>query len=153
MLRSSLLALALSFLCPIFGFSQNIPSANDADLLLQSATPIVIPDSIADTLTNPLYVLGPTDSLDYVLMFQCPDTLNIDSIHAKVGSTTGGNQLGEFIFLWDDYSPSSGTYSRRGNTVYLGVGRHVLFNPTYCEVYFTNTSGHSSSLTTFNTGN
>ena len=153
MFRCYLLALALVVMVPLAALSQNIAAATNGAVIMQAATPVVLPDSVADTLSNPLVILGATDSLDYVMTFQCPDTLNIDTIHASIGTSSGGSQLGSYTFVWDQGSPPAGSYERIVNTLYLGVGRSVLHQPVYCEVYFTNTNGQSSSVSAFDSGN
>ena len=83
--------------------------------------------SVSRTLTE-----VPPDSISHILttlpmqctyIVQLTDTVGIDSIQVKLGTTDGGNELAEERFAYDGSNvPTGMTYTRTGNLVQLKLG-------------------------------
>ena len=122
----------------------------DLDLLLEPTSPISVATATLDTLTNPFDLLTTADTMIYTMIFNAPDTANVDSIHTSLGTTDGGSELGGHDFAWDA-APAGTVYNRNGNTVYFCLPDLLFNDPVYFEVHFTDSSGNATSVAKFNT--
>jgi hypothetical protein len=83
------------------------------------------------------------------------DTLNIKSITVSMGSSSGGSDLFQKTFTFDNSGAfSDGTsYKRTGMNVYLGIGNYTGLNNFYSQAALNDNSGYSTPVVTYSPNN
>jgi hypothetical protein len=83
------------------------------------------------------------------------DTANIKSISVSMGSSSGGTDLFNKTFTFDNSGTfQDGTsYKRVGLIVYLGVGNFMGLNNFYSQVVLQDNSGYSTNPVTYSPNN
>ncbi|PCI95670.1 MAG: hypothetical protein COB15_11940 [Flavobacteriales bacterium] len=68
--------------------------------------------------------------------------LNISKIHAKMGTTDGGNEVFEIVANFDGLNlPEGVTLTKTGNLVYLELGEYIGIQTFYAEVVLEDNAG------------
>ena len=136
------------------GYSQTLVPAVDLDLIVEPTVEQDIPDEVADTLTDPLFLLSIGDQVNLGVSFRLEDTLNVVSIGVKLGTTDGGSEIIQTTFQFDNSSPGTGLfYSRTLDHVQLGLGVHGFESIMYCEIVLEDANGNTSAVAKYNTLN
>ena len=133
--------------------SQVLP-AQEVQIALKPLTPLVISDAVMDTLTDPFYLIQQDSSLNISVNIILQDTIALNIIHVKLGTTSGGSELMTQTFNYDGSAVGTGlTFSKSLNTVSLGLGTHLNTNNAlyFVEVKLEDTSGNQSIVTTTDT--
>lgn len=123
--------------------------AKEVQINLSTVVEQEIPDAVMDTLTDPFYLLQQESSLKISISIVLQDTNQLSLINIKLGTTSGGNELMEQPFTYDNINPGTGlTYQRKGNFITLGLGVHP--NTTnafyYAEVEIEDANGNKSII-------
>lgn len=137
----------LTFLSFIFGLGfaqQNILPAQNLRVHLNVAPSVsrllreIPPDSVSSVMGNLPF--------DCTYIVSLSDTVNIDSIEVKLGSSVGSNDLFAKTFEFDGASTNSDgtTYTRSGNTVRLYLGSFSGLNTYVAEVRLKDGAGNLS---------
>ena len=107
-----------------------------------------------DTLTDPFYLIQQDSSLNVSVNIILQDTVAIDTIHVKLGTTLGGSELMTAAFNYDGSNVGAGlSFSRSLNnvTIDLGIQPNTTNALYFAEVKLENTGGIQSTVTTTDT--
>lgn len=97
----------------------------------------------------------PLNNYDTLYSHQCVielnDTINIDSIHLKIGNTYQGSEVMEYSLAFDKttFLPKGVSYYRRKNRITLSLGNHLM-NDFFYEVYLKDTLNNNSAIQYWN---
>ena len=148
MKRSSSLFFLL-FICGI-SYAQNLPTPSGIMVFQKPVNPIVLDDDALDELDDITDLFDSSTQINYEVSVNLSDTLHVNKIHVKLGTTEGGNDIGEHTYTYDDLSDSTYTYSREEYALLLGVGQHGYQPNIYCEVYVEDSNGLISAVAKYN---
>jgi hypothetical protein len=101
---------------------------------------------LLDSLTNPMSLLTPNDTLLLSLSILLVDTANLSKIHVKLGTTLGGDDLFTNTYTYDSTPAGSLTYFRDRALMTLGMGTHLNSGIFYCEIKLEDSMGNFSAL-------
>ena len=128
--------------------AQTVPSPTELTINLEPVNEMVIPDEVLDTLTDPMYLLGPSDPLTLSVSMLLADTNTVAKIHVKLGTTLGGNDLLENTYTYDATPTGNLTYFRESEMMTLGMGEHLNSGVFYCEIKLEDSAGNFSEIIT-----
>ena len=115
--------------------AQTVPSPTEAYVNLELINPTVIPDEVLDTLTNPMNIVSANDTLKISVSMLLEDTNVLNKIRIKLGTTLGGNDLLEQVFIFDDGNLTlPQIYFREAEMVTIGLGEYLNAGIFYCEI-------------------
>lgn len=115
--------------------AQTVPLPSEAYLNLEVINSVTIPDEILDTLVNPMSLVAANDTLKISLSMLLEDTSSLHKIHIKLGTTLGGNDLLEQVFIFDDGNLTlPQIYFREAEMVTIGLGEYLNSGIFYCEI-------------------
>ena len=126
----------------------------EVQIALTPLTPLVISDAVMDTLTDPFYLIQQDSILNVSLSIILQDTADLNIIHVKLGTTSGGSELMTQTFNYDGSAIGSGlTFSKELNNVTLGLGTQPNINNAlyFVEVKLEDINGTQSVITTTDT--
>jgi hypothetical protein len=126
--------------------SQTLPSPTDLIVLQQPSVEVQIEESDLDDLDDAFDLLDANADMKLVVSMALSDTANVATIHVKLGTTAGGNDLGEHTFSFDAAGDDTYTYFREEFSVMMGMGHHVVLDDIFCEVYTQDASGNTSAV-------
>jgi hypothetical protein len=95
---------------------------------------IVAPDDTTNLFGDTTFAVH--TKLKGKMVVNLRDTLNISKIHVKLGTTNGGSQLLNRVFVYDlrgNFNDGT-SYMRNKKTLYLGLGNFVGLTNYYGEV-------------------
>lgn len=109
---------------------------------------------VAPTDTTNLFgdsLFSPNTQLTGTVVLVLQDTSNIKNINVSIGAASGGSNLFQKTFVFDNAgSFSDGTsYKRQGLVVYLGVGAYTGLNSYSAQVTLQDNSGYSTPVVSF----
>lgn len=127
--------------------AQTVPSPSEVTINIEPVNQLEIPDEVLDTLTDPMYLLGPNDNLNLSISMLLADTNTVSKIHVKLGTTSGSNNLMEHTYTYDNHNPGGSlTYSRDGKMLKLGMGTFLNSGVFYCEIKLEDSVGNFSEI-------
>jgi hypothetical protein len=112
---------------------------------LQPSKMVVISEllNVIKTPFTPEQNFGATDTLMATMIVVVNDTLNLNKLYVKFGTTAGGSNLLSKTFVFNQVGNfNDGTaYERKGNIIYLTLGQNFMgLNTFYAEVKLENNS-------------
>ncbi|MFZ7114433.1 MAG: hypothetical protein ACO1G9_03555 [Bacteroidota bacterium] len=140
----------LVFVCCLFFFPTfNCSAQNTYPVLSMDLTT----EAIGNHLTSDsLPLMTDTTIFDVGMNVNLYDTLNIEEIEVKIGSTSGGSDIFSRSFVYDvSGSLGSGvSYSRDEYKIHLGLGSHMQMLDYYGQVRIKKTDGSYTTAVVFN---
>jgi len=139
-----------SFVVFLFFFSLNICFAQDPYPVLSMDVAI---EPVANHLTpDSLPLLTDTTIFDVVMHVNLFDTLNIQQIEVKIGSSPGASDIfsNSFVFDSSPVPPSGWSYFRDEYAIVLGLGHLQQMLSYYSQIRIQKTDGSFSDAVEFN---
>ncbi len=125
-----------------FIFSQTIEEPSTVRIIQEPVEEIITEDEDID----PFATLPIGAPMKMKILIQIESSLNLDNIHVKVGSTLNSNDIIEETFIFDEvFDDGTLSYERQDDQIFLGIGVHPYSNQYFCEVYFSDNDGNTSS--------
>jgi hypothetical protein len=156
MVKKILISLVLVMVLDISIKAQTVPSPTEVTVNLETIGAMEIPDAVLDTLTDTYYLLQQEPELKLTLNIILQDTNQISKINIKLGTTSGGIELLNQSFIYDQTNLGAGlSYERKGNYVKLGLGNYdnTTYALYYAEVEIEDASGNKSTIISTDTSN
>ena len=127
--------------------AQTVPYPREVNINIEPLRPVqILGDVLLDSLTNPMSLLTPNDTLLLSLSILLVDTSTISKIHVKLGTTLGGDELLTNTYTYDGTPAGSLTYFRDQELMTLGMGTHLNSGIFYCEIKLEDSVGNFSAL-------
>ena len=125
-------------------FAQVLPPQNVRAILKVDTTNTV---SLAALMQNPNQSATLSSTKDLEVKVDLVTITDIDKIHVKVGTTSGGNDIAQQIFTLDNAVglPNSCSYYRDGLVLHLGMGTFNGLTSFYIEVKLEDVNGTFST--------
>lgn len=133
--------------------SQVLP-VQEVQIALKPLTPLVIPNAVMDTLTDPFYLIQQDSALKVAVNIILQDTTSLNIIHLKLGTTLGGTELITQSFNYDGTNVGAGySFSKSFNNATIDLGVHPNTNNAlyYVAIELEYDNGNKSSITTTDT--
>jgi len=140
---------AFTILTVSMSFGQTLSSPTELVVMQQPTQEVVIDEADLDNLDNAFDLLDANASMELVVSMVLSDTLNVATIHVKVGTTSGGNDFGEYAFSYDGGGDATHSYFREDLSLVLGMGAHTLTDQVFCEIYTEDASGNTSPVVSY----
>ena len=123
-------------------FSQTISGPGRVDLFIEYVHPLSMPDSAyLDPAAMFLH-----DTVLVTLVVELKNNASVSKFRVKAGKNSGSNNLIQKTFTFDGPSsmPDGTAYKRRGNVVYLTLGKFFGISQASAEVELEDSQGRKS---------
>lgn len=122
--------------------AQSISAPSRVEIAIEALNPVTV-DSV--TMVNPFA----GDSVRLVLFIDLAEVTGVESLHVKVGNTSGGDSFLNKEFAFDVLGNlgDGTTYKRTGKVIILGIGSFYDIGSIYAEVRLEDTLHNLTAAT------
>lgn len=140
---NKLMCIWMLCLVTIVKVQAQVPQPLQIELYVQPTQTLMIPESVSDTILSPLSLLSSTDSVNLSVVVYLADTINVDSLHIKLGSNFGQNDLYSQAISWNSINTD---YIRHANYIRIPIGSYLFLSNYYLGVQVENFNASLSPL-------